>query len=199
MAKELNPLKNNDVVEFVTEIDQMFVDSMPDTRKFIRLALPGEVDGRLPVLAMRFIFQNDEGALFKGMIFPPTGKYTVGDLNQLMLINDCGLEGLFYKSYKIKMDKDVKYTPYQQCHQMFNGVIDTVVLKDHDQLPYKFWHHCQDTGSISRSCDPFTTKSGHDVLFFESKRVDFEWTAIEECSREWKRIEEKYEKRVQSS
>ena len=79
-------MKNNDVVEFVTEIDQMFVDSMPDTRKFIRLALPGEVDGKLPVLAMRFIFQNDEGALFKGMIFPPKGKYTVADLNQLMLI-----------------------------------------------------------------------------------------------------------------
>ena len=88
MIREPKLLKNNDVVEFVTEIDQMFVDSMPDTRKFIRLALPGEVDGQLPVMAMRIIFQNDQGALFKGLIFPPKGKYTVADLNQLMRISN---------------------------------------------------------------------------------------------------------------
>lgn len=199
MENKTKLIKNNDVVEFATEMDQIFVDSMPDTRKFIRLALPGEVDGQLPVMTMRFIFQNDEGALFKGLIFPPKGKYTVADLNQLMLINDCGLEGLFYKSYKIKMDKDVKYTPYQQCHQMFNGVIDTVVFKEEKQLPGKFWHHFQDTGSISQTCDSFTTKSGHNALFFDSKRVDFECSAIEECSKEFKRIEEEYAKKCSES
>ena len=197
MIREPKLLKNNDVVEFVTEMDQMFIDSMPDTRKFIRLALPGEVDGQLPVLTMRFIFQNDQGALFKGLIFPPKGRYSVADLNQLMLINDCGLEGLFYKSYKIKMEKEVKYTPYQQCDQMRNGLIDTVVFKGRHQLPYKFWHLFEDNGTISQACDPFTTKSGFEVLFFESARTDFEWTAIEECSREWKRIEEKYENKCQ--
>ena len=183
MTKEPYPLKNNDVVEFVTEIDQMFVDSMPDTRKFIRLALPGEVDGKLPVLAMRFIFQNDEGALFKGMIFPPKGKYSVADLNQLMLINDCGLEGLFYKSYKIKMDKDVKYEWWQQKEQIYRGIIDTVSYKDTKQLHGHIWHCIEDSGLLVPACNSLTAKSGHTVMFFESKRVDFESTYLKEYDR----------------
>ena len=190
----IDEAKRNDVVEFVTETDQAFVDSFPETRKFIRLALPGEVDGWLPVLAMRFIFQNDEGALFKGLIFPPKGKYTVPDLNQLMLINDCGLEGLFLKSYKIKMEKNIAYTPYQQCHQMFNGIIDTIVYKDDKQIPGKFWHHFEDTGSISQTCEPIKTKTGHAVLFFDSKQVDFENTALAEAGKEFERIANQYKK-----
>ena len=179
--EEPKPTKSKDVIDFVTETDQIFIDSMPDTRKFVRLALPGEVDGKLPVLSMRIVFQNDQGALFKGLVWPPWGQYTCDDLTQFMLINDCGIEQLFYKSYKIKMEKDVAYTPYQQCHQMFNEIIDTVVYKDDKQIPGKFWHHYEDTGSISQTCEPIKTKTGHTVMFFNSVRVNFEKSAEQDA------------------
>ena len=184
MIREPKLLKNNDVVEFVTEMDQMFIDSMPDTRKFIRLALPGEVDGQLPVLTMRFIFQNDQGALFKGMIFPPKGKYTVADLNQLMLINDCGLEGLFYKSYKIKMEKEVKYTWRQQTDQLFNAIIDTIAFKDDKQIHSHIWHCVEDSGSLPLGCAPIITKSGHKIMFFDAKHVTFDASLNEDLLAE---------------
>ena len=179
--EEPKPIKNKNVIDFVTETDQRFIDSMPDTRKFVRLALPGEVDGKLPVLSMRIVFQNDAGALFKGLVWPPWGQYTCDDLTQFMLINDCGLEELFYKSYKIKMDKDVTYTPRQQCHQIFNGIIDSVVYKKASQLPGTFWHHAEDTGSISQDCDSITTKSGYSIMFFNSMRVNFEKSAEQDA------------------
>ena len=167
-------IKSKEVIEFVTEMDQMFIDSMPDTRKFIRLALPGEVDGKLPVLSLRVVFQNDQGALFKGLIEPPWGMYTCGDLNRFMLANGCDLEQLFYKSYKIKMEKDVTYTWGQQIDQLFNCIIDTITYKDEEQIHSHIWHCIEDSGSLPFGCHPIITKSGHNVMFFDSKHVTFD-------------------------
>lgn len=170
---DVKPMKNNDVIEYVTEMDQIFVDSMPDIRKFTRLALPGEVDGKLPVLSMRAVFQNDEGALFKCLLWPPWGMYTCEDLNRFMLANGCGLEHLFLKSYKIKMEKDVPYTWRQQTDQLFNCIIDTIAYKDDKQIPGHIWHCIEDSGSLPWGCLPIETKTGHTIMFFDTPRVKF--------------------------
>ena len=173
-------IKNKDIIDFVTEVDQAFIDSMPDTRKFVRLALPGEVDGRLPVLAMRIVFQNDEGALFKGLVWPPWGQYQPQDLTQLCMINNCDFEQLFYKSYKIKMEKDVPYTVEPQIRQLFYSIVDTVVYKNRKQVSGHIWRFIEDLRSLTFACNPIKTTSGHNVMFFNARHVSFERSAEEE-------------------
>jgi len=177
--EEPKPIKNKDVLDFVTETDQAFIDSMPDTRKFVRLALPGEVDGQLAPLSLRLIFQNDQGALFKALIWSLWGWYTKADISQLMLINDCSFEQLFYKSYKIKMEKDVKYTDGQQVDQLFNGIVDTVCFRNPKQIPGAIWHF-ENTNILPMACKPIKTKTGHTLEFFNSKQAHFDASAREE-------------------
>jgi hypothetical protein len=177
-------IKNKEIIEFATELDQMFVDSMPDTRKFIRLALPGEVDGKLPVLTLRTVFQNDEGALFKGLLLPPWGQYQPRDLTQLCMINNCDFEQLFYKSYKITMEKEVKYTWRQQTDQLFNAIIDTIAFKDDKQIHSHIWHCVEDSGSLPLGCAPIITKSGHKIMFFDAKHVTFDASLNEDLLAE---------------
>lgn len=164
--EEAKPAKRKDVIEFVTETDQAFVDSFPETRKFIRLALPGEVDGKLAPMTLRAVFQNDQGALYKAMLESPWGWYTKQDINKALLINNCSFEQLFLKSYKIKITKEVKYTMRQQINQLFNLIVDTVTYKDEKQIPSHIWYCIEDSGSLPSPCESITTKTGHEVMFF---------------------------------
>lgn len=185
LANSLPYPKKKEVLDFVTEADQLFVDSLPGIRKFVRLALPGEVDGKQAVFTLRFILQNDEGALFKGLLWPPWGQYTCGDLNQFMLLNECDLEGLFYKSYKITMEQDVKYTWQQQEAQLYRGIIDTMCFYDFKQIDWRIWFDLNKEKTLYCACAPVKTKSKHHLFFFQTPRSKFHESADVDGPEYW--------------
>ena len=159
--------KRQDVIEFVTEADNIFLESMPDTRKFIRMALPGEKHGPIEVGTPRYIFQNDQGALFKGSTLAKWGMWTCNDLAQAMLCVG-GLENLFYRSMKIISDKSVPFNERQQASLIGRGFIDTVVYKKRSQIPNYLWRYIEGNRlEVFCTTDNETkTKDGNNIMFF---------------------------------
>jgi len=163
----MNFPKRRDVIEFVTDADNIFIASMPDTRKFIRMALPGEKHGPIPVGTCRYVFQNDKGALFKGSVYPPWGKYTGWDLD-INVARVGSLEKLFYSSMKIISDKSVPFSDRQQSSLIGRGFIDTVVYKKRSQIPSYLWRYIEgDRLEVFCMTDnEIITKDGKNIMFF---------------------------------
>ncbi|MDQ1273942.1 MAG: hypothetical protein QG591_2572 [Planctomycetota bacterium] len=178
--------KRRDVIEFVTEADNIFLESMPDIRKFTRLALPGEVDGIILPLTKRYVVQNDQGAQYKILVPPPGVGFpqengTAPNLwtNQAifngLLLASGGLENLFYRSMKITSFKqDVPFADKQQVNMVGNSIPDTVVYRNAEQLPGRLWWKIEGGGLevFPLACEPMEIGLNN-IMFFNSYNVDF--------------------------
>jgi len=178
--------KRADVIEFCTEADNILIESMPDVRKFTRLALPGEVDGIILPLTKRYIIQNDQGAQFKILVPPPGVGFpeengTAPNLwaNQAifngLLLAAGGLGNLFYRSMKIiSFKQDVPFIDKQQVNMVGSGIPDTVVYKNAEQLPQRLWGKIEGGGLevFPLGCEPMEIGLNN-IMFFNSCNVEF--------------------------